>query len=123
MFIFLNTLTNVKAGVSKKILRYFFYASVNLSLILNFINIYLCNVDIAINSLLLSKGTNAVGVFFSYNKAPIISELDVFFECVVSLLEYLAGITLSLRLYLRATTLLTAETFLRIFKVPVLLSK
>jgi hypothetical protein len=123
IFIFLSILTRVKPGVSKRMLKYFFYTSLDLGLIFNFIHIYLCNVDIEINTLLLRKGKNTIGVFFSYNKMPIISELDILFEGITSLMENLQEITLSVKCYLRANTLLITETFLRILKIPILLSK
>jgi hypothetical protein len=123
IFIILSVLTKVGVFISKKKTGYSFYIKVNLEFIFNLINIYLSNVDITLNSLLLNNGHNILEVFLSYNKMPIIPELDSFFEHVMNLLVYLEDKIVSLKLYINASTLVGAETFLRQLKLPVFLTK
>ena len=49
--------------ISKKPREIFFYTKFNLDFFFNLINIYLSNVDIFINRLLLNKGQQALEVF------------------------------------------------------------
>jgi hypothetical protein len=123
IFIILNILTKAELGISKKKTKYFFYSNVTLSSILNFINLYLSNVDITLSSLLLNKGLDTIGVQFAYSKLPLFPELNNFFEQVVSLLQYLENTIFSIQLYIHTIALIGGETYLRALKLPVFLSK
>ena len=123
VFLLLNILTTTKVFISKKNLNFFFYIKVQLVFIFNIINVYLSNVDIAFRSLLLNKGQTVLELFLFYNKFPIILELDNFFEQVMNLLGLIEETIFGLKLYLKANTLISAETYLRFFKLPILLVK
>ena len=123
VFLLLNILTTTKVFILKKHINFFFYIKVQLVFIFNIINIYLSNVDIAFRSLLLNKGQTILELFLFYNKFPIILELDNFFEQVINLLGLIEETIFGLKLYLQANTLISAETYLRFFKLPILLVK
>jgi hypothetical protein len=123
ILIFLSILTKAGVFISKKKTKYFFHIKVNLALIFNVINFYLSNIDITLSSLLLNRGQNIIEVLISYNKIPILPELGSFFEYVMNLLVYLEEKSFSLKVYLNATTLIGAETYLRFLKLPVFLTK
>lgn len=123
IFILLNVLTKVDVSISKKKNKCFFSITINLEFILNLIVAYLSNIDITLNHLLLNTGQHIIGIFLSYNKIPIIPELDSFFEQVINLLEYLEDSVFSLHLYLHTYTIIGAETYLRSLKVPLFLPK
>lgn len=108
--------------ISKKQTKVFFYISINLQVILNLLNAYLSNVDISINRLLAHRGKNILIIFLSYNKIPLIPELDNFFEYVISLLTFIDDNLLGLKLYVDTTSLISAETLLRFFNLPIFLN-
>jgi hypothetical protein len=122
IFIFLNVLTKASVVVSKLVLNCFFLINLSLGLILNFINIYLSNIDITLNKLLLNKGHGTLGVNFSYSKIPVTPEFNNFFEQVSNLLAFFEENKFSLHLYIRSLTIISVETFLRVLKLPVILS-
>ena len=123
IFILLNILTTKCISILETKLNYYFYININLIFIFNLVNIYLSNIDIAVGSLLLNKGKETLEISLSYNKFPIVLELDNFFEQVLKLLTFVEEATLSLKLYLYISTLIGGETFLRFLKLPIYLVK
>lgn len=123
MFILLNVLTSLRVFISKTKFKYSFYVKFKLNFIFHFINIYLSNVDISVNKLFLNKGQSTLEVILVYNKFPIIQELDSFFEQAMNLLAFIEENMFILKLYINTKTLIGGETFLRIFKLPILLTK
>jgi hypothetical protein len=121
IFIFLNILNKSSVGISKLFYKCFFYISLSLGLLLNFTNIYLSNIDITINRLHLNKGRGTLSLNFSYRKLPAIPEFNNFLEQVYDLLAFFEDNKFSLHLYIRSTTIVSAETLLRLLKLPILL--
>lgn len=107
--------------ISKKQTKVFFYISINLRIIFNLLDIYLSNVDISVNRLLAHQGKHMIIIFLSYNKLPIIPELDNFFEYVMGLLSFIDDNVLGLKLYIDTISLISAETLLRSFNLPIFL--
>jgi hypothetical protein len=80
----------------------------------------LSNIDITINALFLNKGLRTMEVFLSYNRIPLIPELDNFFEQFINLFSIIEDRFLGLKIYLNASTIAGAESLLRLLKAPVL---
>ena len=95
----------------------------NLMFIFKFVFIYLSNVDININQILLYNGSRLVNVFLRYTHFPIIPELDGFFEQVFNILSFLEETALILQINVHSTSILGTETILRFFKLPLTLCR
>lgn len=122
IFIFLTIFcTGHSIFILKKQTKVFFYISIDLRFIFNLLDTYLSNVDISVNKLLAYKGKKSLVIFLSYNKFPLLPELDEFFEHVASLLTFIDDNVLGLRFYIDTISLIEAETRLRIFNLPILL--
>jgi hypothetical protein len=119
----LNVLTKTRILISKTQTNFFFYTKLNLDFFFNLINLYLSNVDIVVTRLSLNKCPSILEVFLLYNRLPMLPELDSLFEQVGTLSLLIEGKVFGLKLFLQASTLLGAETFLRFLKLPVLFNK
>jgi len=123
IFILLNVLTKTRILISKTHINFFFYTKVGLDFFFTLINLYLSNVDILVNRLSLNKGLYNLEVFISYNRFPVLPELNSFFEQLGASSILAEEKAFGLKLFLRTTTLFGAETFLRFLKLPLLFNK
>ncbi len=84
--------------------------------------VYLSNVDLIINKILIYKGTSFFKIFARYNSFPILTELDLFFEQVLDLVSRIEESSLGLEVYIFSYHLVGAETLLRFFRLPFFLT-
>lgn len=120
IFILLQALSTTSVFILKKKTKYLSYIWINLNFIFRLVYLYLSNMDITLNALFLNKGHHTLEVFLSYNKIPLISELDNFFEQFINLFSIIEDRFLGLKIYLNSSTIAGAEALLRFLKVPVL---